>query len=68
MNRKERLEKRNQKIYKDFDKMFNKDLIRPDVIYNRLADTYTLTPETVARIVSNQARQQKASFQPKGVP
>jgi hypothetical protein len=67
MNRLERIAKRNERIFNDFNKQFNKGF-RVDLIYNALADRYTLGPEYIARIVTNYARQQISVNQVREVP
>ncbi len=51
-----KLSKRNEQIFKQFEKMFNVDGLRIDVIYSRLSDKYFLSSQSIQKIVLNHAR------------
>lgn len=60
MGQKTRKEKRDNRIFKDFKKMFNKDGLRIDVIHNRLGEVFFLAPDTIQKIVLKEARKEKS--------
>lgn len=51
MNRRERLERRNEAIRTEFDKKVNKERLQMDYVCELLAEKYVLDPNTIYLIV-----------------
>jgi hypothetical protein len=49
-------EKRNKIIYQEFEKLFNNDGLRMDVIYSKLSEKWFLSTAMIGRIVVAQAK------------
>jgi N-glycosylase/DNA lyase len=50
------LDKRNEKMYKEFEAYFNNDGLRMDVIYKKLSEKYYLGVSRIAKIIVEQAK------------
>ncbi|MBU0695956.1 MAG: hypothetical protein KKE39_05455 [Bacteroidetes bacterium] len=49
-------EKRNEKIYQEFENLFNDKGLRIDVIYNKLSERYFISASRIGKIVVEQAK------------
>ena len=57
----ENTRRRNKSIYEDYTSLFFVDFLREEIIWDRLAERYYLTPKTVYKIVLELRKEAAAS-------